>query len=219
MTLPEPHRVSLDAPDGTPLSALHWSAEPGRPAVLIVHGWQSRGANHVDFAERCAARGWAVLVPDLRGHGDSEGAVGPEMVGDVVGLMSLLLDWGHPRIALRGSSMGGLLGLHAAAQGRAAAVAAICPARPDRLGELLQADWPRDLPLRPAVSRGDGVARGYWHATGDERVPWQHTLWLSQSTPHPMRLRVALGGHHGSLQHDPGVQEQVVDFLAEHLER
>lgn len=218
MTAPQPTRVTLVAQDGTDLSTLHWTAARGRPAVLVVHGWQSQGENHVDFAQRCADRGWAVLAPDLRGHGRSTGSVGPEMVGDLVDLMGRLRAWGHPRIAIRGSSMGGFLGLHAAARGAAAAVAAICPARPDGFADLLQDDWPRGLPLEPSVADADGVARGYWHATGDDRVPWQNTLALSMVTPHPMRLRVALGGHHSSLQHDPGVQEQVIAFLAEHLE-
>lgn len=218
MTPADPQRLTIAAADGAELSALRWSADEGRPAVLVVHGWQSQGANHVDFSELCAERGWAVLAPDLRGHGRSEGSTGPEMVGDLVHLMGHLREWGHPRIAVRGSSMGGFLGLHAAARGRAAAVAAICPAQPEGFADLLEDDWPRELPLEPSVAGADGVARGYWHATGDDRVPWQNTLALSMVTPHPMRLRVALGGHHSSLQHDPGVQEQVIAFLAEHLE-
>jgi pimeloyl-ACP methyl ester carboxylesterase len=218
MPTPGPLRTTFSMDDGTPLSALSWRADPGRPAVLVVHGWQSRGANHVDFAERCAERDWGVVVPDLRGHGDSGGAVGPQMVDDLLAVMATLREWGHPRIAVRGSSMGGLLGLHAAARGEARAVAAICPARPERLADVIGAPWPRELPLETAVRRDDGIARGYWHATGDDRVPWQSTFALSAITPHPMLLRVALGGNHGSLQHDPGVQRQVISFFAEQLE-
>ncbi|MEW6583627.1 MAG: hypothetical protein AB1416_12800, partial [Actinomycetota bacterium] len=67
------------------------------------------------------------------------------------------------------------------------------------------------------VARRDGVARGYWHARGDETVPWQATFALAQATPQPRRLRVAMGGSHRSLQHDPAVLAETVAFLGDHL--
>ena len=70
---------------------------------------------------------------------------------------------------------------------------------------------------RPAVARDDGVARGYWHATGDEAVPWGATFALAGITPQPMRLRIALGGGHNTLQHDPAVIAETVAFLRAHL--
>lgn len=76
---------------------------------------------------------------------------------------------------------------------------------------------PVHLPLEPAVARDDGVARGYWHAAGDEVVPWQWSRVLHGLSPHPRHLRVALGGHHRSLQHDPAVQADTVAFLERHL--
>ena len=93
---------------------------------------------------------------------------------------------------------------------------AICPARPDRLAERLGRDWPRSLSPEPPA-RADGTARGYWHATGDDRVPWGETFALAGRTPPPMRLRIALGGGHQSLQHDPVVLAETVAFLAAHL--
>jgi hypothetical protein len=62
-----------------------------------------------------------------------------------------------------------------------------------------------------------GIARGFWHATGDERVPWQTTFALSQRAPQPRHLRIVMGGHHRSLQHDPGVLTDTIHFLREHL--
>ena len=69
----------------------------------------------------------------------------------------------------------------------------------------------RCRPSRPSTP--DGVARGYWHATGDDRVPWASTFALAGRTPPPVRLRIALGGGHGSLQHDPAVLAETVAFL------
>ena len=94
---------------------------------------------------------------------------------------------------------------------------AICPARPAGLARIKGADWPLALPLEAAVARRDGVARAYWHATGDDRVPWGATLALAGVTPPPMRLRIALGGGHRTLQHDGRVLAASVAFLAEHL--
>ena len=54
------------------------------------------------------------------------------------------------------------------------------PRPPGALADRIGADWPRSLPLAPAVARDDGVARGYWHATGDEAVPWGATFALAR---------------------------------------
>ncbi|MFN8109737.1 MAG: hypothetical protein U0Y82_07805 [Thermoleophilia bacterium] len=97
-----------------------------------------------------------------------------------------------------------------------AAVVAICPAQAGPLSTRAGA-WAASLEVAPAVSRADGIARGYWHATGDEVVPWGATMDLMQRTHQPKRLRVVLGGHHRSLQHDPGVMADTVAFLAAHL--
>lgn len=65
------------------------------------------------------------------------------------------------------------------------AVVALCPARPEGLARRVAASWPLDMARESVVARADGVARGYWHATGDDRVPWGATLALAGITPHP----------------------------------
>ena len=210
--------VSLTSRDGTPLSALWFPGAPGAAGVVVVPGLGSRKENHADFAERCADAGMAALCLDVRGHGASGGSLDGGAVDDVVAAIAWLAGHGHARIGLRGSSMGGFLALHAAvADARVRAVAAICPARPEPLARRIGDPWPLALPLGPAVSRADGVARGYWHATGDESVPWAHSFALAQRTPQPVHLRVRLGGHHRSLQHDPQILGETVAFLARYL--
>ncbi len=208
----------MRAPGGPPLVALHWPAPPGAPGVLVVPGLGSRKENHADFAERVADAGMAAVAIDLRGHGESEGDLDGGVVDDVAAGLDALAGLGHPRLGLRGSSMGGLLSLHAAARDdRVGAVVAICPARPEGLARRLEAEWPLALSPERDVARHDGIARGYWHATGDDRVPWGSTLALAGMTPQPMHLRVALGGGHNTLQHDPEVLGATVAFLAGHL--
>ncbi|MGD9696806.1 MAG: alpha/beta hydrolase [Thermoleophilia bacterium] len=185
---------------------------------MVVPGLGSRRANHADFARAVAAAGMAALTLDLRGHGDSGGELDGGAAHDVAAALDALAARGHGPLGLRGSSMGGLLALHAAASDeRVAAVVAICPARGEALAARIGADWPRAL--RPAPAAGDPrrVARGLWHATGDAQVPWAGTMALAGRLPPPVRLRVAMGGGHNTLQHDPAVIAETVAFLREHL--
>jgi pimeloyl-ACP methyl ester carboxylesterase len=199
-------------------ATLHWAAPAGAPGVVIVPGYGSRKENHRDFGEAVQAAGMAAAAVDLRGHGETGGTLDGGVLGDVLACLDALALAGHAPLGVRGSSMGGMLALHAAARDpRVRAVVAICPARPERLADRIGADWPRHMPLAPAVARDDGVARGYWHATGDRSVPWGATFALAGLTPQPKRLHVRLGGSHNSLQHDPAVIAETVAFLHVHL--
>jgi dienelactone hydrolase len=216
---PMSENLQLSSSDGTPLAATYWAADPGSPGVVIVHGLGSRKENHADFAEICQAAGLAALTLDLRGHGASGGALDAGVIDDVVAAGAELRARGHRAIGIRGSSLGGLLALVAAPRlPGTGCVVAVCPARPDRLAARLGDPWP--LACRPdeTVAVADGIARGYWHATGDEQIPWASTAVLAARTAHPRYARFVLGGHHRSLQHDPGVQDETCRFLCTHLE-
>jgi len=213
-----PTSLDITSFDGTRLHATYWPRPPGMPAVVIVPGLGSRRANHSDCAEVCHSRGMGALTLDLRGHGDSEGALGPGALDDVLSAIDALIAHGHTSIGLRGSSMGGFLSLIAASRHPAVrCVVAICPARPEALAARIGDPWPCNFSLRDAVAVDDGVARGYWHATGDATVPWNATAALAQHTAHPRHLRVVLGGSHNSLQHDPRVLADTGAFLQTHL--
>jgi alpha-beta hydrolase superfamily lysophospholipase len=212
-----PSPLALRSSDGTGLAAELWPAAAGAPGVAIVHGAGSRKENHGDFARLCREAGMSALTLDLRGHGASGGEPGPGMLDDVMAALDALAERGAGRLGVRGSSLGGFLALHAASRHPAArAAVALCPAGAERLARLYEADWPLALPLEPAVAR-PGVARAFWHATGDDRVPWAGTRVLAGLSPPPIQLRVVLGGGHQTLQHDPVVLTESVAFLREHL--
>ncbi len=214
----EPIRMNLRAPGGPALAGLLWPAPEGTPGVVIVPGLGSRKDNHADMGRALSAAGMAALALDLRGHGDSGGALDGGCVDDVATALDTLAARGHTRLGLRGSSMGGMLALRAAAgDRRVRAVVAICAARPGALADRIGADWPRSIDLRAATASDDGTARGFWHATGDASVPWGHSFDLAGRCHQPVRLRVHLGGTHNSLQHDPAVLAETVAFLADHL--
>jgi alpha-beta hydrolase superfamily lysophospholipase len=90
-------------PDGSAASGLSHTAKglvllhvqeiaaDGEPrgAVTVVHDAGGHGGMFLPLARRLAAAGWAVALPDLRGHGHSEGARGHSN-----GLQEVLRDLG-----------------------------------------------------------------------------------------------------------------------------
>ena len=145
--------VRLLARDGVRLSGRWLPAEPGddgwvpdpREAVLLLHGWTgSVGPDlvaHGPFLRRTAN----VLGLDFRGHGGS--ADGPTTFGaleveDVAGALAWLGERGIRRVALVGSSMGGIVALASIAvlgDGRLAAA----DADPDAPVGVAEAPRPR----------------------------------------------------------------------------
>src|SRR5258706_10886462 len=71
--LPEPENVSLETKDGVAIKATYYASLFKKKAVPIImlHGWEgNRGDYHV-MAGVLQAQGYAVICPDLRGHGQS----------------------------------------------------------------------------------------------------------------------------------------------------
>ncbi|HEX8976173.1 MAG TPA: alpha/beta fold hydrolase [Solirubrobacteraceae bacterium] len=203
-------------------------AGPPRAGVLVLHGAGSAKESHYDFARAAIAAGFAALVFDQRGHGESEGRLDGRAVTDVVAMGERLraqLPPGAP-IALRGSSLGGYLALRAAAPSRAGAVVAISPASPDGLRRALespQLPWRIDSSaLRrllaeaalPDVVGALEVPVLFMHAQGDEQVPVALSRELAARADVPgSRLIELPGGHHRSVQHDAELQAVSLRFL------
>ena len=65
----------LSTHDGLRLFMRRWyPADAPRAAVAVLHGLAEHSERHVALAEALASQGYAVVAPDLRGHGRSEGA-------------------------------------------------------------------------------------------------------------------------------------------------
>ena len=199
-----------------------------KAGVVIVHGAGSAKENHFDFGRAARAHGLAALAFDQRGHGRSEGVFGPTAIEDAVTMCELLAEMA-PAVALRGSSLGGFVAIHAAAGwGEAAAVVAICPAPEDlllrglRSGRLVEfaldreavEPWLEALDLYEAVARlGPRTALLLLHAEGDEQIPYTVSQDLHKAAREPKRLLVLPGGHHRSLQHDGELQGESLRFI------
>ena len=82
-------------------------------AVVWVHGFGSHrgGEKAAAVREACAARGWPFAAFDFRGHGDTGGPMrdlrASRLLDDLAAVRGFLVDRGHTRLGLVGSSMGG----------------------------------------------------------------------------------------------------------------
>lgn len=154
-------------PRGVPLRVCEWGAPaPGRPPILVLHGFLEQGAAWDAVAGDLPGR---VLAPDLRGHGLS-GHVGAggfyhfwDYVPDVLGLIDHL----GGRVDLVGHSMGGTIsvlaaGLRPDAVRRLVSVEGLGPPdgegtdaeRADRFVQAMQ-----DPPRHPLLADLDDAAR------------------------------------------------------------
>jgi pimeloyl-ACP methyl ester carboxylesterase len=221
MRHPTPAAPELGTHDGLAYALFLPEKEPD-VGVVILHGAGSAKESHFDFGRGCRADGMAALAYDARGHGRSEGEFGPSAFDDALAMADLLRSFA-PKIALRGSSMGGFQAIHAAARagGDIAAVVAICPAPDDGLARFLRSgqelhfrchreaslQWLESLDIyTAAASLGPETALLLLHARGDEQVPYEISERLHEVAAEPKRLLLMPGGHHRSIQHDEELQ-------------
>jgi hypothetical protein len=205
--------------------------------MVILHGAGSRKENHADFARVCVARGWAALAYDQRGHGAAADEMAPGALGDV-GRMARFLGRHDgvdaDRLCVRGSSMGGLMAIHAtASSAEIAAAIAICPAGEDGLRRGLRAGelsfragpeaaaaldaWLGEHDLREAAALVGRKPLLIAHARGDERIPYSWSEELYERAAEPRKLILVAGGHHRSVQHDPELQEVGLRWIEREL--
>ncbi len=202
-------------PDGTEAAGLSHKAEGmfllhvlevagvGEPrgTITVLHGAGDHGGRYEDLAHTLASTGWAIALPDLRGHGKSEGPRGhswglPEVLRDVEAVQDHLAYRlpDAPRILL-GQGLGAI---YAAAYALAhpGALAALVLAAPTFQGrwtppqkpgglkglfKKLQPTSPGSLGHRPELLTSDPGARSALAA--DELVHDAISLHTSQHLP------------------------------------
>jgi alpha-beta hydrolase superfamily lysophospholipase len=132
-------RLEVAARDGIKLAVHTWAPAdraPGRPVVLFVHGIGMHGEPYGAIAAGFTRHGIPLVVPDLRGHGRSEGPRGVLAEPHVLRAdLGSVFGWIHKRypgapVVLLGDSMGGLLAADYAWRGeqRLAGLALLVPA-------------------------------------------------------------------------------------------
>ncbi|MEA2439700.1 MAG: uncharacterized protein QOH76_1124 [Thermoleophilaceae bacterium] len=229
MKHPLPARPELGTHDGLSYALFMPADETPSVGVVICHGAGSAKESHFDFARTARDRGLAALAYDARGHGRSEGALGPGLVGDALAMCDLLRER-VPALAIRGSSLGGFTAIMAAAasHGSVGAVVALCPSPGELLARGLRSDdlegfradreslgqWLETVSLADAAgSLGPATALLLMHARGDEQVPYMVSEELYAAAAEPKRLLLVPGGHHRSLQHDVELQNEALRFV------
>ena len=121
-----------------------WGEDDPKPPLLLIHGNRDHAHNWDGVARRLVDH-YTVYAPDLRGHGDSDWAIGgqyslPEFVLDTAALVDVL---GHERLTVMGHSLGGAVALQFAG------------VYPNRVQKIVSVEGlgPRVLERRPSHRR------------------------------------------------------------------
>lgn len=105
----------LRAGDGTKLHLRELGSMDATRSLLVIHGYGEHGGRYIERMQPIADAGYRVLIPDMRGHGRSEGKRGHVMrfkeYTDDVSLFLDQLDTPAKSTALLGHSNGGLIAL------------------------------------------------------------------------------------------------------------
>jgi pimeloyl-ACP methyl ester carboxylesterase len=233
--------VRITADDGIRLAA--WLVpRPGRPAVVLLHGYPADKRDMLGLAAHLHGR-FAVLLVDQRHFGESEGRVttlGQRERRDLRRVVDWLAARGTEPVGVFGLSMGGAVALMAAAEDpRIRAVVAVAPfadlrrlAR-DLYGFLWVAKYPLveltvlwgRLLLGEDLTRPSPVELGarlripvlLVHNRADEQIGFHHAeAWRAALAGNPRaRFHFPDAGHHQELP--AGLPALVDAFFAEHL--
>jgi pimeloyl-ACP methyl ester carboxylesterase len=71
--IPEPEDLTLETKDGVSLRCTYYpgTAKKASIPVIMVHGWEGQRSEYDGLALALQGLGHTVIVPDLRGHGQS----------------------------------------------------------------------------------------------------------------------------------------------------
>jgi pimeloyl-ACP methyl ester carboxylesterase len=230
--------------DGLRLRAWLSAGRRERPAVVIVHGLGDTLESYTEHARGWRERGHTVLLPDLRGHGGSEGSrttLGGREREDVRAAMRHLREarLAESGLVLVGHSMGAMAVLRAAAdQSDVRAVVVEAPFDTYHDTVALHArliygipGWLPIVPLSIAVAERlvgfdagevDGLAAArairaplLAIVDGDDpRMPEAVVRRIVDAHPGPKRLWVAAGASHVGALFHPEYWKQLGDFIA-----
>ena len=164
--------------------------DPALPTVVLVHGALNDHSVWAQQSLALAARGFAVLAPDLPGHGRSSGPALRSVEALADWLLALLDAAGVGRALLAGHSMGSLVVLEAASRApqRAAGLALLGTTFPMKVADALLATALEDE-----------------QAAIDMVVTWSHAAWSEPSVAdaaRDMMQRLAAGSSEPLLHTD-----------------
>jgi alpha-beta hydrolase superfamily lysophospholipase len=153
-------QITLNTQDEVRLSVWYLAPQNGA-AVILLHGYKADHAQMLPIAAMLVRHGYGVILPDLRGHGQSEGELitfGYYERRDVDAVYQYLIaqpDVDAERIGVLGNSMGGAIAiLYAAENPKVKAIVAQSPYTSlyDMVGTNVKRviHWP-PFPLAPMI--------------------------------------------------------------------
>ena len=203
-------------PGGLFLLHVQELAAGGEPAggVTLVHGAGDHGGRYLESAAVLAEGGWAVALPDLRGHGKSEGERGHSAgVREVVRDLQAVQEHLAYRLpvapkVLVGQGLGALYALAYAVErpGEVAALVLLAPLLkpsfqlPKAPTGLLKrfkkigADAPGALGLDPSALTGDPAQQAAW-----SQDPLTHDVITLGAGQHALEIAASYPGRIGSV--------------------
>lgn len=106
---------TLTTTDGLTLTGRAWAPQRARGVIAWLHGYAEHRGRYEHVGQWLAARGYAVAVVELRGHGESDGERGyvknfDEYFQDVTALLKYCNEtWPNTKIVLGAHSLGSLI--------------------------------------------------------------------------------------------------------------